>query len=181
VAVGDLTLQHVEELEPGMLEDREDIRLVGQGDEIGLNDQRPMGGVAEQLILVAGPGPPPLDGQALAGLDEGCLIGLLEGAEKRGHRHVKGAGERLERRQGGRGGAVLDLRQHAGRDPRRLGQLGDGQPEFFPEIPDLAADRLLEMAALGRGDPMGVLVHCRSFAVNCRARRLLPILIRPST
>jgi hypothetical protein len=85
MAVGNLALQHIKEFEPGMLEDGEDIGLVGQGDEVGLDDERTMRRVTEQLVLVAGAGAAALDGEALSRLDEGRLVGLLEGAEKRRH------------------------------------------------------------------------------------------------
>src|SRR3954453_23444947 len=62
--VHDLALEHVEELDPRMLQGREHVRLGGEGDQVGLYHQGPRRHMSEQLILVPGPRAAPLVRQA---------------------------------------------------------------------------------------------------------------------
>ena len=149
MAIADLALQHVEELDPGMLEDREDVGILGQRDEIGLDRQALAQRVAEQLVLVAGAGAAALDREPLPGPHEGGVALLLVFAEEGGDRDMQRPRQRLQGRQRGRGHAVLDLRQHAGRHCGRLCELADGEPEFLAITPDLPSDRLFEKLAVG--------------------------------
>ncbi len=54
VAVADLALQHVDELDAVMLEHREDVGILGQRDEVGLDREVTAQRMAEQLVLVSG-------------------------------------------------------------------------------------------------------------------------------
>ena len=58
VAIADLALQHVDELDALMLEQREDVGIRGQRDQIGLDRQGPAQRMAEQLVLMARRGCP---------------------------------------------------------------------------------------------------------------------------
>ena len=101
VAVHDVALEHVEEFEPRVLERREDIRLVGERDEIWLHHHRPMGAVAEQFILVAGTGAAPLDGEAFSRLHKSGVADFLVGLEEGGDRHLQRTAQRLQRGERG--------------------------------------------------------------------------------
>jgi hypothetical protein len=114
--------------------------------------------VAEQLVLMAGTGAAPLDLEALAGAHEGGRALFLEAAEEGGHRHVERARQGLERAQRRRYAAVLDLREHAGRKARRLGQLHHGHVELLAKGADLAADGDLEMVLPGAAEGVRVLL-----------------------
>src|SRR5882672_12043519 len=86
VAVADLALQHVQEFDAGMLEDREDVRLLRERDEIGLDGDVLAERVAQELILVAGAGAAALDREALPGRHEGGVALLLIATEEGGDR-----------------------------------------------------------------------------------------------
>ena len=117
-------------------------------DEIGLDDQIAGDRMAEQLVLVAGLGAAPFDEHALARRHEGAVAAFLETGEERGDRYIEGEGQRLERRQRRGDGAVLDLGEHAGREPRHLRQIDRGEIELGAQRPNLRADRGLERNAL---------------------------------
>ena len=70
---------------------------------------------------------------------------------------IERAREALERGQRGRGDAVLDLGEHAGRHVRRLGQFGDGEAQLLAEALHLAADGFFEQIGAARGRGMRVL------------------------
>src|SRR5262249_22753864 len=91
VPVHDLALQHVDELMPTVLKQRENLGFLGKGDEVGLDHDaaRQAAGVAEELVLVAGAGAATLDEQPLAGGDENGVAALLKTAEQRCDRHAE--------------------------------------------------------------------------------------------
>ena len=70
VAISHLALQHVDELEPGMLEHRKHLRFLGHGDQVRLHDD----GLADGMAQQAGTGGRP-----------GCRGVRWSGPRRRGH------------------------------------------------------------------------------------------------
>ena len=113
MAVGHFAFEDVDQLQPRMLEDREDIGIIAQADDIRLHHHRPMRRVAKQFVLVTGAGAAPFDLQPLPAFDEGRVARAFIPAEQRSERHVQGDGEGLQRPQRGRCRAVFDPRKHS--------------------------------------------------------------------
>ena len=160
---------------PGVLEEREDLRLLRQRDEVGLDRHAPADRVPEQLVAVADARAAALDHEALAGLDVGGVALLLVLAEERRHGHCEGAGDRAQARQRGRRQAALDLRDRTRREVALAAQLGDGHAERRAELADLAADRFLQRALAGRPRLALPVLHRASLAATvapCAARRV---------
>ena len=86
--------------------------------------------MSEQLILMPGAGAAPLDDEPFAGAHEDRVAALLVAAEEGGDRHAERCREHLQRRERRRGQAVLDLRQHAGRELCRGGEVGDREAKL---------------------------------------------------
>ncbi len=103
--------------------------------------------MAEQLVAVAGLGAAPLDQHALAGAHIGAVAALLEIGEEARHRHVERARSALQGRQRRRGAAILDLRQHAGREAGLGGKLGGGELQALAEQPALCGRSRLRAGA----------------------------------
>src|SRR3990172_5259807 len=119
--------QHVEELAARVLEGGKDGRGLFDGDEIRLDRDALVHRMAQELVLMAVARAAPLDGEPLAGLDEGRIPLRLEGLEKCADRDAERARERLQRRERGRGQPVLDLGQHARGELGALGELSHRQ------------------------------------------------------
>ena len=92
--------------------------------------------MAEQLVAVTRLRAAPLDMQPLARSHIGAVAALLEIGEEARHGHVQRTRERLQRRERRRRAAVLDLRQHAGRELRFGGKFGRGELQTLAEQPD---------------------------------------------
>ena len=139
MAVDDLALEHMEEFEPGMLEDREDIGFSGEQYHIGLDHDRPMRAVAEQLVLMAGPRAAPLDGQALPRLDEGGVADFLIGAEQApSPAHAAPATGLAAIDSDGEVAPFSILDSMPADMSAALASLGDGEAELFADTLDLA-------------------------------------------
>ena len=149
VAVKHFAGQHVDELDPCMLEHGVGLGFLGEGNEIRLDHDLARNRMAEQLILMAGLGAAPLDGHALAAAHIRAIPLLLVAGEERGERHVERARQRLEAVDRRRYRAVLDFGQHAGRQSSLVGKLGSGQIELAAKIAHLGADRLGDGPARG--------------------------------
>src|SRR5690348_16867334 len=156
VAIPDLALQHEQELDPLVLEDREDVGILAESDEVRLDRQQAAEGMAEQLVLVPRTGAAALDRQALARLDVGCTAFLFEPAEEGGDRHLQRARQLGQGRERGRSLAVLDLGKHACRHVGALRQLRHGHAKLVAEGAHFAPDRGLQ-ASRARGDMVRVL------------------------
>jgi hypothetical protein len=66
--------------------------------------------------------------------DQGILL-LLEASEKRGERHRDRTSQLDQRAEARRRLRILNLREHALRDPRPLSELLDGETELIPVLP----------------------------------------------
>src|SRR5262245_48960104 len=106
---------------------------------------------------MTGAGAAALDGEPLPGRHKGGITLLLVAAEEGGDRHMQGPRQRLQGVERGRGHAVLDLREHAGREIGELGEIGDGHVELLAELAHLAADSDLELGMGGAHEAVRVL------------------------
>ena len=101
MAVNDLAFQHVEKLHALMLEGREHVGILGQRDQIGLDDDAAGVEPIWPSRLYWWPARVPRRSivEPFAGLDEDGVALFLEAAEEGGDRNAERARQRL---QGGR-------------------------------------------------------------------------------
>ena len=136
VAVLDGALDHVQELDPGVLEAREHLALVGYGDEERLEvlGRRPLV-VGQQVVGVALLRSAADHLYPLAGLDVlGAADGHVVVAEHGGERHAQGPRHPRQGAEAGGGLAVLDLAEHPAADPGAGRDVGEGQALLEPVL-----------------------------------------------
>ena len=112
---------------PAALIDRKHLGRIVIAHEVGLDRDALRGGVTEDAILVPDAWPVAADEESLPGAHEGGVAHLLEFTEQRGDGNLQGPCERSQSGQRRRDRAVLDLRQHAGREPRPAREFDDAE------------------------------------------------------
>ena len=114
--------------------------MLVQGDEHRLDHLVRSPHLAEKLVAVADAGSLADDLDALAGPHEEGIVLLLEAAEERREWHRDRPGELYQCPEARGGLGVLDLRQHALRYARPLGELLDGEAELVAVLPHTLSD-----------------------------------------
>jgi hypothetical protein len=112
-----------------VLEDREGLRRLLDGDQEGLEQLRRPLVVGQQVVGVAAAGAAARDLHALPLLHQlRAAVVDLEVAEQRRQRHAERACDAVQALEARRGLPVLDARQHAAADLGALRDVRDGQP-----------------------------------------------------
>ena len=141
-----LAFQQVDELHPFVAEAGVGGGAFAQGDEVGLHHGVAVQGVTQKLIAVSRLAAAAFDRDAGVRGHVGNVPTLLELLEEDGDRHVKGLGERLQRMERGADAAVLDFREHAGRQSCLAREFHDGHVVLLAQTAHLDADGFLEIA-----------------------------------
>jgi hypothetical protein len=111
----------------------------------------------EQPILMARARAPALQFDTLAGLHKDRIARLFVALEEARDRRAERTRERLQRCQGRRDDAVLNLGEHADREAGVAREVRDGDPEFLPASPYFVTNRLFQIIFLRFADGVRIL------------------------
>src|SRR5579863_7234762 len=109
VSVFDDAVQHVDELDSRMLEQRKDFAVLVQSNEHWLHDLVWTAHLTEELVSMAGPRSATRDLHPLTGANNKSVVVLLETTKERGERDRKGFRQADERAEAWKSLCTLDL------------------------------------------------------------------------